>query len=99
MSQMFDYGLWPLREWKRAKGFKLDFTATLQRPAPTWWQRWFGTVRQMNCWFSDRQTLQPPPLPLRRTQRGATLWLEASVPLAVIPEAVGCLIADDLDID
>jgi hypothetical protein len=53
----------------------------------------------MNCWFSDRQTLRAPPLPLRRTQRGDVLWLQATVPLPVIPEAVGCLIADDLDVD
>jgi hypothetical protein len=99
LSQVFDYGLWPLREWKRAQGFTLDFTATLTRPAPSWWQRTFGTVREMNCWFSDRQTLNPPRLPLRRTQRGGVLWLEARVPLPVIPETVGCLIADDLDID
>jgi hypothetical protein len=99
MSQYFDYGLWPLREGKRAKGFKLDLTATLERPDPSWWQRWFGTVREMNCWFADRGTMAPPALPLRRTQRGDVLWLEASVPLPVIPETVSCLIADDLDVD
>jgi hypothetical protein len=99
MSQYFDYGLWPLREGKRAKGFKLDLTATLERPDPSWWQRWFGTVREMNCWFGDRGTMAPPGLPLRRTQRGDVLWLEASVPLPVIPETVSCLIADDLDVD
>jgi len=99
MSQFFHYGLWPLREWKRAQGFTLDFAATLTRPAPSWWQRTFGTVREMNCWFGDRETMAPPPLPLRRSQRGDVLWLEARVPLPVIPETVGCLIADDLDID
>jgi hypothetical protein len=99
LSQSFNYGLWPLREWKRAQGFTLDFTATLERSAPSLWQRWFGTVREMNCWFGDRQTMAPPKLPLRRTQRRDVLWLEARVPLPAIPETVGCLIADDLDVD
>jgi hypothetical protein len=99
LSQFFDYGLWPLREWKRAKGFTLDFTATLERAEPSLWQRWFGTVREMRCSFGDRQTMAPPPLPLRRTQRGDVLWLEARVALPAVPETVGCLIADDLDVD
>jgi len=99
MSQFFHYGLWPLREWKRAKGFTLDFTATLVRPGPSLWQRWFGSVREMDCSFGDRESMAPPPLPLRRTQRGDVLWLEARVPLPVIPETVSCWIGDDLDVD
>jgi hypothetical protein len=95
MTRFFHYGLWPLREWKRAKDFSLEFTATLSRPAPSWWQRWFGTVREMDCSFGDRVTLDPPPLSLRRTQRKDTLWLHARVPLPVIPETISCYIADD----
>jgi hypothetical protein len=95
MSQHFNYGLWPLREWKRSTGFQLDFTATLVRPAPSWWQRWFGTVREMDCWLGNRL----PRMPLRRTQRGDVLWLQANILMPVIPDAMGCLIADDLDID
>lgn len=98
-SQYFNYGLWPLREWKRAKGFTLDFTATLQRPEPTWWQRWFGSVREMACWISDDFGVKPPAFPVRHTQRGNVLWLQASVPLARIPDAVNCLVADDLDVE
>jgi hypothetical protein len=96
MVQSFEYGLWPLREWKRAEHFALDFTATLDRPAPNLWQRWFGSVREMVCGFSDYP--QPPPaLPVRRTQRGDELWLQASVPLPTIPATVRCRIGDDLD--
>lgn len=98
-SQYIKYGLWPLREWKRAKGFTFDFTATLQRPAPSWWQRWFGTVREMACWLGDEFGVKPPAFPVRRAQRNGVLWLQASVPMPRIPEAVHCLIADDLDVE
>ena len=96
MVQSFEYGLWPLREWKRAQGFALDFTATLQRPAPSLWQRWFGSVREIACSFGDYPR-PPPALPVRRTQRGDELWLQASVPLPSIPATVRCRIGDDLD--
>ena len=99
MTRFFHYGMWPLREWKRAKDFSFDFTATLKRPAPSWWQRWFGTVREMDCAFGDRVTFKPPRLPLRRTQRGDSLWLQARTPLPVIPETISCFIGDDLDVD
>lgn len=98
-SQYFGYGLWPLREWKRAQSFTLDFTATLQRPAPSWWQRWFGTVREMACWVSDELGVKPPPFSVTHTQRGDVLWLQASVRMPRIPEALSCLIADDLDVE
>lgn len=99
LTQFFHYGLWPLREWKRAKDFSFEFTATLARPAPGWWQRWFGTVREMDCAFGDRVSFKPPRLPLRRTQRGDTLWLQARTSLPVIPETISCYIGDDLDVD
>lgn len=98
-TQYIKYGLWPLREWKRAKGFTLDFTATLERPEPTWWQRWFGTEREMACWLGDEFGVKPPAFPVRHTQRGDLLWLQASVPLPRIPEGLHCLIADDLDVE
>jgi len=96
MVQSFEYGLWPLREWKRAQNFALDFTATLTRPAPSLWQRWFGSVREMACGFDDGAQL-PPPLPVRRTQRADELWLQATVLLPTIPATVRCRIGDDLD--
>ncbi len=43
------YELWPLKGWKLDPGFKLHLTVKLERKAPSWFSRTFGTVTSMAC--------------------------------------------------
>jgi hypothetical protein len=91
MVQRFRYELWPLREWSRSAGFRVQLAVGIDRPAPGWWQRRFGTVRSATCLSSDPAAPVPPG---RREQRGEQLWYEAELGPA-LPDRITCYLGDD----
>ncbi len=91
MVQRFRYELWPLREWSRGSGFQVRLGVGIDRPAPGWWQRRFGTVRSVTCLSSDPSNPLPPG---RREQRGGQLWYEAELG-PTLPDRITCYLGDD----
>ncbi len=91
MVQRFRYELWPLREWSRGSGFRVRLGVGIDRPAPGWWQRRFGTVKSVTCLSSDPSTPLPPG---RREQRGRQLWYEAELG-PTLPDRITCYLGDD----
>jgi hypothetical protein len=43
------YEVWPLKEWRRAPGFRLRLVVKMEREEPGWWQQAFGTPRSLAC--------------------------------------------------
>jgi hypothetical protein len=84
----FRYELWPLGEWKRAAGFRLDGDVAIHRPAPSWWQRTFSKVRSVGCRGLD------PAAGGAREQRGDELHFAFHV-TDPIPKRLWCFIGDD----
>ena len=49
MLPEFRYMLWPLKEWRRAKGFAIDVRIEVGRQPPSWWRRTFGHPVAVAC--------------------------------------------------
>jgi hypothetical protein len=94
MVQEFAYGLWPLREWRRAPDFKIHLTVTIPRMPPTRWQRWFGKTKTIACFLRTEPPQADPHLEPSREQRGNVFWYEADI-AGEIPTEVACHIGDD----
>jgi hypothetical protein len=84
----FRYELWPLQEWRRAAGFRVDGEVVIHRPPPSWWQRIFSTPRAVGCVGSE--LLQN----LALIQRGDDLHLTFQV-TDPIPRRLWCEIGDE----
>lgn len=91
MVQRFRYELWPLGEWKRGEGFSVRLSIGIDRPAPGWWQLWFGAVKSIACVSSDPAVPLPPA---RREQRGGELWYEVELGPS-LPDRITCYLGDD----
>jgi hypothetical protein len=91
MVQRFRYELWPLREWKRSPGFRLELAVAIDRPAPSWWARRFGNPRSITCLASNPAVPAPEG---RLEQRGGQLWYEARLGPS-FPDRITCYIADE----
>jgi len=49
-----EYLLWPLKEWRRLPGFRIDLTVSLPREPPSAWARTFGDPFAFRCVGDDR---------------------------------------------
>ena len=91
MVQQFRYELWPLKEWKRSPGFRVELSVAIERPAPGWWKSRFGNPRSVVCLTSDPSA----PVPAGHLeQRGAQLWYEAAFGPS-IPDRITCFVGDE----
>lgn len=94
--QHFDYLLGPLKEWTLEDGFAIDVTVTMEREAPGWWKRTFGTVTSLTCrdaaapW--DGPALDRDAL---REQRGAALHLAFTLRGRAFPDRLRCTLGDE----
>lgn len=84
------YELWPLREWSRAAGFRIDLEVRMARDEPSWWASHVGTVRGLRCHQSIERLRQPQevpgfdphrsePISTEPAQQGAQLVLRATL--------------------
>ena len=87
-TQLFRYELWPLLEWKRAPGFRIDAEVAIHRPRPSWLKRLFSTPRSLGC--DGSELLQN----LSLQQRGDELHLTFQV-TELMPRRLWCVIGDE----
>jgi len=98
-----DYELWPLKEWRRLPGFRIDLTVSLPREPPGAWARTFGDPFAFRCVGDDRpgKDAQGGYLPGRRVflpepaQQGGLLVLRARLDRAGdFTDGLTCFFAD-----
>jgi hypothetical protein len=92
--QVFQYEVWPLKEWTVAPGFAAKLTVTMPRPAPGWWKRTFGKVRSIACHGSTGDK-GGPFAGARLTQKGRTLEYRVDLGAAALPDRLGCNLGDE----
>lgn len=91
MVRRFRYEAWPLREWSRSPGFRIELAIGVERPAPGLWARLFGHPLSVACLTSDPAS---PSVAGRLAQKGNRLWLEAELGPS-FPDRLTCYIGDE----
>lgn len=84
------YELWPLKGWKLDPKFLLNLKVKLQRKAPSWWKRTFGTVTSLACVKQGKGRA----ITVKPRQQGAYLVLAARMG-AGFPDRLTCRIGDE----
>jgi hypothetical protein len=79
------YLLWPLKEWRRGRDFKIDLTIEIERPAPSWWQRAFGHPTDIGCMLD---------VAAQRVQAGTKFIYQSQIG-GSFPDILDCRIGDD----
>lgn len=89
-THRFRYELWPLKGWRLAPGFALALEVSMDRPAPGFWARHFGTMRSLAC--TDPE--EGKKLPGTPVQEGDRLVQRTSFG-AQFPDRFACTMADE----
>jgi hypothetical protein len=49
LLRLWDYELWPIKEWHHGSSFAVAIRVSVPRSPPSRWQRWFGRVESVAC--------------------------------------------------